>query len=384
MNSENNHPAFPHIVATQESAYERGKQIGERTKALINWSLETYEKTFALCDINWSKAIELSKPYLEACSELPAPIVEELEGLAAGSAIDFDSLWALNSRTEILPPDFLRRAHAMAKDESISPESSIHDRNSSIDPFPNECTSLAVSGEGFPVWLAQNWDWCGRQRKAMCVIERQSSSTLKSITVTEAGMLAKIGLNNQGFGISLNILRSQDDGQQSGVPVHVLLKTLLDCCRVGEAVDLVSSLNFASSSNILIADKAGASASLELSPAGMKIVGQQNSLICHTNHFLDQSLIDKDTGRHGNSSTMNRLKRAEAHVDSQMSFDDIKTLLSNTDDGMDSICRFPDKRLPDVAQVETVTAVIMNLSTQTLSVSAAQPNISEFQKYSIR
>jgi isopenicillin-N N-acyltransferase-like protein len=40
-------------------------------------------------------------------------------------------------------------------------------------------------------------------------------------------MLAKIGLNSAGIAVSLNLLRSLNDGQSLGMPVHVLLRLML-------------------------------------------------------------------------------------------------------------------------------------------------------------
>jgi isopenicillin-N N-acyltransferase-like protein len=92
------------------------------------------------------------------------------------------------------------------------------------------------------------------------------------LTLTEAGMLAKIGMNTLGFGICLNILRSVGDGKQAGVPVHVLLRALLGCRSVGDAISLAGKLSFAASSNVLCADVRGDAASLELSPLGVRVV----------------------------------------------------------------------------------------------------------------
>ncbi len=68
----------------------------------------------------------------------------------------------------------------------------------------NECTSLATASSD-TVWLAQNWDWCGTQREALCLVDAKTGSGLRYFTVTEAGMLAKIGLNSAGFAVTLNI-----------------------------------------------------------------------------------------------------------------------------------------------------------------------------------
>jgi len=230
----------------------------------------------------------------------------------------------------------------------------------------NECTSFAVAGEHNNYWLAQNWDWCGLQREALCAIENRSDQGTAYITVTEAGMLAKIGINAHGLAITLNILRSDKDGSTSGVPVHFLLRALLDCENVEHAIELVSGLKFSSSSNIMALDASGTIISF-----------------CHTNHFLNSKLACFDVGKPGNVSTRNRLNRAESKVHKHMSRDDIIALLCDQSDGLESICRFPDPALPDIAQIETVTSVIMNTAEKTLCVSGAQPSVSTFKTYTL-
>ena len=82
-------------------------------------------------------------------------------------------------------------------------------------------------------------------------------------------MLAKIGLNDAGFALGLNILRSPRDGAQPGVPVHVLLRHLLDrCASLADLRErlarLATSLGFAAASNVPCADAAGHAASFEV------------------------------------------------------------------------------------------------------------------------
>ena len=351
------------------SNYERGRLLGERVRPRIEHSLATYQQLFALCDISWQQAIDKGLRYIEQSQSFFPGFIDELEGLAKGANIDFDSLFALNSRTEILPPDFLARA--------------ISDRSPPISAnllSANECTSLAAKTSN-DVWLAQNWDWCGSQRQALCIVDAQTESGFCYLTVTEAGMLAKIGINNVGFAVTLNILRTRDDGQNPGIPVHVLLRRLLNCESVAEAKELVCNANFSSSSNVMVADRTGDMASFELSPAGCKVLTSDKGRLCHTNHFLHHDLVENDVGRIGNQSTINRLERSTALIIDSMKFDDIKTLLSDQNDGLESICRFPDQSLPAIAQIETVCSVVMNLTDRTLAVSGAQPSVSNYVHY---
>lgn len=364
-NSERIQP-IEHVKVTGGDR-ERGQMLGEAVRQRIEHSLDTYQQLFALCDISWQQAIEKSQRYVDQTRTFSPSFFDELEGVAQGSGTDFDSLFALNSRTEILPPDFLSRAVQGAGASKVT----------SI----NECTSLATNTSD-AVWLAQNWDWCGTQRQALCLIDARTDSGLNYFTVSEAGMLAKIGLNSAGFAVTLNILRTHNDGQKTGIPVHVLLHRLLGVESVAEAKELVLSNRYSSSSNVMVADSSGDMASFELSPSGCKVLETDSDRLCHTNHFLHNELVANDVGRIDNESTINRLTRAQSMMSGAMSFANIRTLLCDQRDGLESICRFPDSSMPAIAQLETVCSVIMNLTERTLAVSGAQPSISEYVHYS--
>ena len=56
-------------------------------------------------------------------------------------------------------------------------------------------------------------------------------------TFTEAGILGKIGLNNHGVGVCINILGSSSDGGLGGIPIHILLRLLLQSCQSLEDAD---------------------------------------------------------------------------------------------------------------------------------------------------
>lgn len=362
--------------------HERGRLVGEAVRHKIEHSLNTYQQLFALCDIPWQMAMEKGMRYFDQTLAYCPGFIDELEGTAKGAGIDFESLFALNSRTEILPSDFLARAVSSASSAGVLATETSDDHLSSKDvTSANECTSLATKSTD-ALWLAQNWDWCGTQRQALCLIDANTDSGLRYMTVTEAGMLAKIGLNSAGFAITLNILRSRNDGQKPGIPVHVLLRRLLNCQSVAEAAQLMCSTSFSSSSNVMVADSTGDIASFELSPAGCKILEADNGHLCHTNHFLHDDLIEDDVGRIGNQSTMNRFSRSKSLLNGSLNFKDIVALLCDKSDGLESICRFPNTSLPQIAQIETVCSVIMNLTNRTLAVSGAQPTVSEYVHYS--
>src|SRR5512134_918470 len=241
---------FP-VVEVSGGAFERGRMHGELGRDRVERSLANYARLFEYYGMPWDEAQRRGAPYRDVVGGFDAGLLEEMEGIARGAGRPFSEILALNARTEVLPPTFLTGADA------------------------GECTAIAVTPAGSATGgtlLAQNWDWVGAQREALIVLRIPESDAPACLTLTEAGMLAKIGLNAGGVGVCLNILRSVFDGTQAGVPVHVLLRALLKRKSVRDAIEFCSTLAFGGSSNILMADRGGEVASLEFSPRGLKVV----------------------------------------------------------------------------------------------------------------
>lgn len=194
-------------------------------------------------------------------------------------------------------------------------------------------------------------------------------------------MLAKVGLNGHGLGMCLNILRSQADGLAPGVPVHALLRKLLDCSSVAEAEQLVKRLACGASSNILCADAAGYALSFELSPAGVASVSEQAGTLCHTNHFLAAGPQQSVVAPPASLSSEPRLKRAAAFAASlpKHGVEDLKRLLRDESDGFLSICRQPDPSLPEAARIETVASVVMELARGVMHVAPDVPSRAQYR-----
>ncbi|MCP5266506.1 MAG: hypothetical protein H6934_10370 [Burkholderiaceae bacterium] len=364
-------PTFEPIprIVLEGTARERGRSYGEQAAARIAVSMDVYRQTFETCDMSWARVCERARPY-EAEIERVFPVaLEELRGVAEGCGTDFASLLALNVRTELLPSDFLAKAGAPGQGAA------------------NECTSFAVSGDGAPVWLAQNWDWIGLQRPALVLLDVRPDAGARQLVMSEAGMLAKAGFNEHGLGITLNILRSVRDGEAPGLPTHILLRALLECTCVEEAIEFARRCTFAASSNVLVADAQGAIASLEFSPLGVRVVAPVVSggrrRLWHTNHFLDPDQTAVEANLDGNLSTRSRLEVAGQMLGDATDLDAAIALLSDTRYGLESICRFPDPTLPPIAQIETVASIIMDLQGRHMWLSPAQPTVSSYAPHDL-
>jgi len=359
---------FP-ILDTAGSSYERGRQHGSKARARVERSIASYAGLFDACGIGWGGARRLSAAYAGVIRDLDPGLYEEIRGIAAGAGREVDEILALNARTEILPPTFPERP----SDDWLA------SRLAGKADF-GECTALAIepraSATGGAL-LAQNWDWLGGQRDALIVLRERLEDGSSLITLTEAGMLAKIGFNDSGFGVCLNILRSEDDGSAPGVPVHVLLRALLECRDVAAAIARVSTLRFGASSNILCADAAGNRAALELSPGGAHVLMGEGAAFCHTNHFLAPAAAKTARQLPPSLSSVPRLDRIRELTNlhaGRFSPEDLQRMLRDEADGLLSISRHPDPALPEFARVETVASVIMDLEARVMHVAPDVPS----------
>ena len=367
---------FP-LIEVSGSARERGQQHGLQARARIGLSIATYARLFAYCGIDWQGAQRLGAGYRELIGDLDPALLAEIEGIAAGAGRHVDEILALNARTEILPPSYPGEPHP---DRSRIAAANM---NGGV-PDWGECTAVAVkpaqSATGTTL-LAQNWDWLGAQRAALLLLRVRDAGGASCLTLTEAGMLAKIGLNRRGFGVCLNILRSSDDGSHAGVPVHVLLRALLERDSVADAVAFASNLSFGASSNVLCADASGDTAALEFSPRGLEVVRGAEAALCHTNHFLAPAAAKHQASLAPSLSTVPRLARITALTrahQGKFSSADLQRMLRDESDGYLSICRRPDPALASEVCIETVASVVMDLGERVMHIAPDVPSQVDF------
>ncbi|HUX24869.1 MAG TPA: C45 family peptidase [Burkholderiales bacterium] len=367
---------FP-FIDVSGSARERGQQHGLNAKARVARSIATYARLFAYCGISWQDAQRLGAGYRDLIGDLDPALLAEIEGIAVGAGRHVDEILALNARTEILPPSYPGEPHP--------DRFGIAAANAAKGiPDWGECTAVAIKparSATETTLLAQNWDWLGAQRAALVLLRVRDADGASCLTLTEAGMLAKIGLNSRGFGVCLNILRSTDDGARPGVPVHVLLRALLKRDSVADAVAYASKLSFGASSNVLCADAAGDTAALEFSPRGLEVVRGADAALCHTNHFLAPAAVPHQASLASSLSTLPRLARITALTGAhqgKFSPADLQRMLRDESDGYLSICRSPDPSLAPEACIETVASVVMDLGGRVMHVAPDVPSRADY------
>ncbi|WP_051323784.1 C45 family autoproteolytic acyltransferase/hydolase [Candidatus Solirubrobacter pratensis] len=298
-------------VSHESTPRARGEGLGRAQAEHVRRTIEVYRR---LCDLSAGGRVRASDDEHE-----------EIAGIAAGAGVDCRELLAVNARTELI---------------------------ASAD----ECSVVGAGG-----LLAQNWDWHPDLQDSTLVWVVHERGRWFA-TVTEAGMLAKIGLNDAGLGVCLNLLISSEDGGLDGVPIHLLLRRVLACRSVDEAVALLTSARVSASSAVTVATP-GDVATVELSPGGPNVL--RGSTGAHTNHFLEPPPAGRDVGLEESSST-------EARLDAIRRLPLLDALRSH-EGHPNGVCRHVDESEPWAERTATLASVIMDLAARRLHVAAGQP-----------
>ncbi|MGH3716094.1 MAG: C45 family autoproteolytic acyltransferase/hydrolase [Micromonosporaceae bacterium] len=259
--------SIPLHISTESDASERGHRFGVAQTEAVRTTVASYRRLFSVAaGLSTDEVLELGTRVAEQLAPYPS-LVTEIAGMARGAGVDERELYAVNARTEILG--------------GARPECTV------VGVLPQ----ASADGE---LLLAQNWDWHPDQAAAMVLWRIRLADERWLVTLTEAGIVAKIGLNSSGLAVGLNLLRSDQDSGIGGSPIHVILRLLLERCdTLAHALELVRGAQVSASSCITIGAAGGSespAAALvcaELTPTGTRLVWPDGTEpLAHTNHFL--------------------------------------------------------------------------------------------------
>jgi isopenicillin-N N-acyltransferase-like protein len=352
-------------VSSPASPFDRGHDFGRANAEAVRGTIGVYERLFAdIHGFSRSDVDDMGAEVADRVSVYAPELIEEINGIAIGADVPATRLTAINARTEIL---------AGAR--------------------PPECSVIGISEErsstGAPI-LAQNWDWHPDVSSHVLLWTVQGDRG-SFTTLTEAGILAKIGRNDRGVAVGLNIMTTTDDGGVTGTPVHLALRLLLQrTASWAEAESLVNSLQFSASSAITVAvcdPSAGPSAlaTFELSPVGIRRLDPVDGLLLHTNHFLDPHEGTLDTYLRDWPDTEARLGdlKNELGLVQEIKPSAIKGALSSHRAGRIAVCCHDADNPNYLDRQATLASVYMSLDSPSIEVAKGNPCEADYMSASI-
>jgi isopenicillin-N N-acyltransferase-like protein len=332
---------------------ERGRVAGEALAGRAALCLGSYLPLFAAAGHGRDDVRRFGTRVLERSGSWHPPLATEIEAFAAGAGLEPELVAALNGRTELL---------ALA-----------------------ECTTVGRRASADGPWLAQNWDWYG-DAPERCVVWSAAVEGARFATMTEAGILAKVGVSTRGIAVALNILYHSADGTgELGVPVHLVLRRLLeDAASVEDAWDLVRDTPYSASSCITVVDAHGGGTCFELSPAGVARIEPIDGLLAHTNHFLDDGLARAEGEQPAEWLAGSEARLATALQAAPEEVVDATAVLATHVSEPQAICRHDEPSgEPGRPLVDTVVALAMRPGVPELRIAAGRPCQCAFLPYEV-
>jgi isopenicillin-N N-acyltransferase-like protein len=337
-------------LSSERLPRDRGLGFGEAQRDAVHVTVSAYERLVqAACGLNAAAVRSFGERIGERLGAEHPEAHDEISSIARGAGVDEPLLMAVNARTELL-----------------------------AGAGPPECSAIGVVPErsGGRTLLAQNWDWHPDLRESVVLWTIVEPDGRWLVTMTEAGILAKIGLNSRGLGLCVNILGSSADGGPGGIPVLVLMRLVLQRCDDVAAAGALLEANEVSGSSCFNVGSPAALASYEVSPAGVARIDPDDGVLLHTNHFLEPPGDAADVYRRESPSTLARLDELDRRVRrarGQLDAAAVKEALRSHDAGPNAVCcHAPDnERYADRA--ETLVSVCLDLDKLRFEISEGAP-----------
>jgi isopenicillin-N N-acyltransferase-like protein len=333
----------------------RGEEFGETYRGEIERTIAGYDAVFVMRRSDAAEVVaRVGAATLIETERLSPALAEELRGMADGCGQAVDRLAAINARTEVLAALGI--------------------------PARGECSTVVFLGDDLeePVAL-QNWDWFVDMAENWLVWTIPHADGRVTTTVTEYGILGKIGINSAGVGVLFNILRHETDGARSaGVPVHLLARQVLDTATdANSALTTIAGARVAASTAITVVagTAAGKTAiTAEVWPDGPDFVlPNPQGLLLHTNHFLAPAGRPGDTEPRTAPDTLIRyevLQRSLHRHGEKITGAHVRTVLSSHTGGL---CCHPRPESPPGERYATLATVELDFDACTVMATAGAP-----------
>lgn len=335
---------------------EMGTAYGEQARDLIAANVEHYRRRFRVeGGLSADDIRDAGRGFRDRTHEYSPRIGEMLDSMAAASGVPVEDVYALNARTEMLSGAVSR-------------------------PCADGCTALValpeLTASGHTL-LGQNWDWQPELAGTTVLLATTDERGHRILTMAEAGMLAKCGLNDAGLGVTVNILHSDADSTGPGVPYHVLVRGVLESRTMGHAIRAAVAPDRSSSINLVLADAAGEAIDLEIHPRGFGQLLPEGGLLAHANHF-DTSQPVIDTGVASSYLTLLRprrvLRAVAADVERRrVSVDSFRTAFRDHYGFPHGVCRHLEDGAAPADKGLTVFSVVMDLYDGRFEIAGGPP-----------
>lgn len=334
------------VLRVTGSHQSLGHLMGAYRRRQVARSVEVAHEVLAAEGASDAALRDQIAPFVELAARHAPGALAELEGMARGADVPFDTLFRLNcmesrppgsrflwSRPEP-PVDAVAAFDPDAADTGLPPDPS-------ESPAPGGCTSLASRREGGCV-VGHTEDSSPENLDGIYLLDATVSEPGRGVTsrfhaLNYAMSLPGCAAATNAHGLMILIDALPDPDRQVGVPRSCVSRLLLDQPSIEAAIDLLRSLPRGGGWNYLMV-QGPRIVNVETTATLVEVEEATHAgAYAHTNHYRTPSIAAR-TGEPRPNSTA-RLGRALDLVFRDMSTAAMRETLADRDGFPDSICR---------------------------------------------
>lgn len=350
----------------REMGLQHGEELREDVRGMIqtrvDLAAEAANRAGARFDLQWCLNLaEESIPHLQRYS---LPVFNELSGIAEGARLSLPEMIIGNGWTDF--KDLLAMRVHLDQNEDET----------------HECTSLVVGGNltaDGNTYLAQTWDMNVSAGQYMVLVRREPAEGPKSLSLTTAGCLSLIGLNEEGLVAGNTNLAPLD--ARPGVFYLALIHHALAQRSFEDAVTAITTAQRMSGHYYYLGGPHGEFMGIETTATKHELVVPRLGTYVHTNHYLTGALIATRLTPCPGINTLGRQAQMEqlaSGLGKDLTATDISQLLMNHE-GDEPICRHDD----DPQGAATLGAAVLCPQARKLWAAAGNPCSGQFEEHSV-
>lgn len=363
-------------ISREATPGDRGRGLGAAVPDAIAATVALYERMFALdMDLSRDEIHGVGRRVGEVLARVRPESLDEICGIALGAGHPEELLLALNARSEILARGAVNGLPSLARHRA-------------------ECSVIGIehsSPRGG--LLAQNWDFHPDAAAGRLLWIAAPPDGRGWVTFTEAGLLAKTGLNADGLALAVSFTPDLRAGGLDGVPMHVLLRWLLEECVTLDDVATVFDRTARSCSMcVTVAARApaahGCVAAFELVPDGYGVAAPDDrGQVTHTNHFttsisrLSSAAMAEYLAN--SESRLRQVRHALTEPAAAVSLDDVVDALSDESDVRDPVFVRGELELPWLEQYRTLATVAYEVGRRRMWLRTAPLPTAPFERVAL-
>ena len=319
---------FP-LIDLSGGPRDRGRTHGKAVPDRIKRGARMYAESLQKSGVEWKELERRAEAMVPAIEHFDPTYIEEMRGIAEGSGEPFAAVVLMNARTEMV---------AAARQEQEAKQ------------VPDGCTAALALPEASADGVllhGQNWDWRAECAETGVLLRIHRDDGPDILTFTEAGGLARSGLNSAGIGLTANALQCDRDYKCGpGIPLPFIRRKVLESAYLANAVHTIMSTPKLGSNHMAVSHCGGEAFGFECAPDDTFWIAPDRGVYVHANHWIADSARAqvKDTGLAETPCSIYRDKRVRDQLSpkrGKLTLDDFRSAFFDDWGSPWSVCRPP-------------------------------------------